>query len=68
MTFKFCNYYALKLLRSETITFSDVTLSNINVVLFYVLSQYRSGAFGRDVASVAGPHNLCADPDPDPTF
>jgi hypothetical protein len=27
-------------LRSETITFSDATLSDINVVLWYVLSQY----------------------------
>ncbi len=42
MTFTFWNYYVLKLLRLETITFSDATLSDINVVLCYVLSQYRS--------------------------
>jgi hypothetical protein len=40
--FTLWNYYVLKLLRSETITFSDATLSDINVVLCYVLSQYRS--------------------------
>jgi hypothetical protein len=34
--------YVLKLLRLETtITFSDATLSDINVVLCYVLLQYR---------------------------
>jgi hypothetical protein len=32
--FKFWNYYVLKLLR-------DATLSDINVVLYYVLSQCR---------------------------
>jgi hypothetical protein len=37
--FTFWNYYVLKLLRLETITFSDATLSDINVVLCYVLSQ-----------------------------
>jgi hypothetical protein len=37
--FMFWNYYVLKLLHLETITFSDATLSNINVVLCYVLSQ-----------------------------
>jgi hypothetical protein len=31
----------LKLLRLETITFSDATLSDIIVVLCYFLSQYR---------------------------
>jgi hypothetical protein len=36
----FWNYYVLKLLRLETITFSDAMLSDINVVLCYVLSQY----------------------------
>ncbi len=41
--FTFCNYYVLKLLRLETITFSDATLNNINVVLCYVLSQYHLG-------------------------
>jgi hypothetical protein len=39
--FTFWNYYVLKLLRLETITFSDATLSDINVVLCYVLSQYH---------------------------
>jgi hypothetical protein len=39
--FTFWNYYVLKLLRLETITFSDATLSDINVVLSYVLSQYH---------------------------
>jgi hypothetical protein len=32
-------YYVLKLLRLETITFSDATLSDINVMLCYI-SQY----------------------------
>ncbi len=41
LTFKFWNYYFLKLLRLETITFSDATLSDINIVLSYVLSQYQ---------------------------
>ncbi len=41
LTFTFCNSYVLKLLRLETITFSDATLSNINVVFCYVLSQYH---------------------------
>jgi hypothetical protein len=41
LTFTFWNYYVLKLLRFETITFSDATLSDINNVLCYVLSQYR---------------------------
>ena len=36
------NSYILKLLRLETSTFSDATLSDINVVLCYVLTQYRS--------------------------
>jgi hypothetical protein len=31
----------LKLLRLETVTFSDATLSDINVVLCYILSQHR---------------------------
>ncbi len=39
--FTFWNYYVLKLLRLETITFSDATISDINVVLCYVLLQYR---------------------------
>jgi hypothetical protein len=40
VTFTFWNYNVLKLFRFETITFSDATLSDINVVLCYVLSQY----------------------------
>ena len=43
--FTFWNYYVLKLLRLETITFSDATLSNINVVLCNVLSQYPLPSF-----------------------
>ncbi len=31
----------MELLRLETLTFSDFMLSDINVVLCYVLSQYR---------------------------
>ncbi len=38
--FTFWKNYVLKLLRLETITFSNATLSDINVVLGYVLSQY----------------------------
>ncbi len=38
--FTFWNYYVLKVLRLETITCSDSTLSDINVVLCYILSQY----------------------------
>ncbi len=41
LTLTFWHYYVLKLLRLETITFSDATLHDINVVLCYVLSQYR---------------------------
>ncbi len=36
----FCDVYVLELLRFETIMFSDATLSDINVVLCYLLSQY----------------------------
>ncbi len=36
----FWNYYVLKLLRLETITFSDASLSDTNFVLCYVLLQY----------------------------
>ncbi len=32
----------MELLRLETVTFGDVTLSDINVVWCYVLSQYHS--------------------------
>ncbi len=38
--FTFWNSYVLWLLRLETLTFSDVTLSDINVVWCYVWSQY----------------------------
>jgi hypothetical protein len=37
----FWNYYVFKLLSLETITFSDATLSDKNVVLCYALSQYH---------------------------
>jgi hypothetical protein len=46
-------YYVLKLLRLETITFSDATLSDINVVLCYVLSQYRIDHMGEGAPYVA---------------
>jgi hypothetical protein len=36
----FFDVYVLKLLRLETFTFSDAMLSDINVVLCYVLSLY----------------------------
>ena len=39
VTFTFWNSYVLELLRLETITFSDATLSDIDVVLCYILSQ-----------------------------
>ncbi len=45
----FCNYYVLKLLHLETITFRDAMLSNINVALCYVLSQYRRYHFQADL-------------------
>ncbi len=47
LTCTFCNGYVLKLLRLETITFSDAMLSNINVVLCYVLSQYHCNIYRR---------------------
>jgi hypothetical protein len=47
VTFTFWNYYVLKLLRLETITFSDATLSDINIVLCYVLSQYPENVEAR---------------------
>ncbi len=43
--FTFWHYYLLKLLPSETITFSDATLSDIKVVLCYVLSQYLKSMY-----------------------
>jgi hypothetical protein len=39
VTFTFWNCYVLKLLRLETITCSDATLSDVSFVWFYVLSQ-----------------------------
>jgi hypothetical protein len=39
--FTFWNYYVLKLLHVETITFSNTMLSDLNVVLCNVLSQYH---------------------------
>ncbi len=44
LTFTFWKYYVLKLLRLETVTFSDATLSDINIVLCYVLSKYQFNA------------------------
>jgi hypothetical protein len=38
--FTFWNYYILQLLRLGTIMFSDARLSDLNVVLCYILSQY----------------------------
>jgi hypothetical protein len=38
-------YYVLKLLPLETITFSDAMLSDINVVLCYVLPQYSANSY-----------------------
>ncbi len=39
---KFCDVYILEILRFETLGFSDATLSDINLVLCYVLSQCRT--------------------------
>jgi hypothetical protein len=39
----FWNYYVLKPIRLETITFSDAKLIDIKIVLCYVLSPYRYG-------------------------
>ncbi len=41
LRFTFWNYYVLKLLHLETFTFKDATLSDINVVICYVLPQYH---------------------------
>ncbi len=46
LTFTVWNSYVLKFLHLETLTFSDVTLNDINVVWCYVLSQYRSDPVG----------------------
>jgi hypothetical protein len=51
LTFTFLNYYVLKLLHLETIMFSDAMLSDINVVLCYVMSQYCS-----EVSFIGGVH------------
>jgi hypothetical protein len=48
--FTLWNYYILKLLHLETITFSDATLNDINVVLCYVLSQYHTIADGKFIS------------------
>jgi hypothetical protein len=37
--FTFWNYYVLQLLRLGTIIFSDATLSDLNIVLCYILLQ-----------------------------
>jgi hypothetical protein len=42
LRFTFWNCYILKLLCLETITFSDAVSSDMNVLLCYVLSQYRN--------------------------
>jgi len=44
--YTFWNDYVLKLLHLETLTFRDATLSDINVVWCYVLSQYREVTLG----------------------
>ncbi len=44
LAFTFWKCYILKLLCLETVTFCDATLSDINVVLCYVLSQYHGRA------------------------
>ncbi len=44
----FWNYYVLKLLRLETITFGDAMLSDINVVLCSVMSQYPKYSWVND--------------------
>ncbi len=43
--FTFSTYYVWQLLCFETITFCDATLSDINVILCYVLSQYPLNEF-----------------------
>ncbi len=48
LTFTFWNYNVLKLLRLESITFTDATLSDINFVLCYVLSQYQQNTWNQD--------------------
>ncbi len=41
MFISFWNYYVLKVKCLETVTFSYAKLSDINVVLCYILSQYH---------------------------
>ncbi len=41
LTFTLWSYYIVKLLCLEIITFSDATLSDINIVLCDIFSQYR---------------------------
>ncbi len=41
----FFDVYILELLRLETIKFGNASLSDINVVLCYVLSQYSLGSY-----------------------
>ncbi len=45
LTFTFWNFYVLKLLSWETLTFSYVTLIDINVVWCYVMSQYQKNRY-----------------------
>jgi hypothetical protein len=52
LTFMFWNYYVLKLLRLETITFSDATLSDINVVLRYVFVTVPKNRWTREMENV----------------
>ncbi len=54
LTFTFWNYNVLKLLRLETIMFSEATLSDINIVLCYVLSLYRLHDFCLDFVQEFG--------------
>jgi hypothetical protein len=48
----FCDVYVLELLHFETLTFENyyvkcATLSDINIVLYYILSQYRKASWTR---------------------
>ncbi len=54
LMFTFWNYYILKLLRLETITFSDAMLSDRNLVLCYILSQYHPKVPLPDRSHLAG--------------
>ncbi len=60
LTFTFWNSYVLKRLRLATLTFSDVTLSDINVVWCYVLSQYHPIVwYSVSYTVLAGTINFC---------